>query len=103
MLSEPKQPLRHNTAGRRARSDTLFVGSTPSIPPGTYCCTPDTGRGYVRSESIPRVEGTPVEQVRSLWAAYARGGVDAMHTQVGEAAVEVADDRVHLRERESHQ
>src|SRR5207237_7889110 len=29
-LSAPKLPLRHNTAGRRARSDTLLVGSTPS-------------------------------------------------------------------------
>src|SRR3954467_7994999 len=29
-LSEPKLPLRHSTAGRRARSDTLLVGSTPS-------------------------------------------------------------------------
>ena len=29
-LSEPKLPLRHKTAGRRARSDTLLVGSTPS-------------------------------------------------------------------------
>ncbi|HEX5781336.1 MAG TPA: hypothetical protein VFX80_05425 [Solirubrobacteraceae bacterium] len=34
------------------------------------------------------MEGTPVEQVRALWAAYARGGVDAMHAQVGEAAIE---------------
>jgi hypothetical protein len=34
------------------------------------------------------VEGTPIEQVRALWAAYARGGVDAMHAQVGETAVE---------------
>ena len=34
------------------------------------------------------MEGTPIEQVRALWAAYARGGVDAMHAQVGEAAVE---------------
>jgi hypothetical protein len=29
-LSEPKLPLRHSTAGRKARSDTLLVGSTPS-------------------------------------------------------------------------
>src|SRR5215212_3300956 len=28
-LSEPKLPLRHSTAGRKARSETLFVGSTP--------------------------------------------------------------------------
>ena len=34
------------------------------------------------------MEGTPVEQVRALWAAYARGGVDAMHAEVGEAAIE---------------
>jgi len=30
-LSEPKLPFRHRTAGRRARSDTLLVGSTPTI------------------------------------------------------------------------
>src|SRR6266851_9038136 len=29
-LSDPKLPLRHSTAGRNARSDTLLVGSTPS-------------------------------------------------------------------------
>src|SRR5207253_9854418 len=29
-LSDPKLPLRHSTAGRKARSDTLLVGSTPS-------------------------------------------------------------------------
>jgi hypothetical protein len=34
------------------------------------------------------VDGTPIDQVRALWAAYARGGVDAMHAQVGEAVVE---------------
>jgi hypothetical protein len=34
------------------------------------------------------VKGTPVEQVRALWAAYARGGVDAMHALVGDAPVE---------------
>jgi len=31
-LSEPKLPSRHSTAGRKARSATLFVGSTPSTP-----------------------------------------------------------------------
>jgi hypothetical protein len=34
------------------------------------------------------VEGTPLEQVRALWAAYARGGVDAMRELVGDAPVE---------------
>jgi hypothetical protein len=34
------------------------------------------------------VDGTPIDQVRALWAAYARGGVDAMHAQVGEGVVE---------------
>jgi hypothetical protein len=34
------------------------------------------------------VEGTPVEQVRALWAAYARSGVDAMHALVGDAPIE---------------
>ena len=34
------------------------------------------------------MEGTPIEQVRALWAAYARGGVDAMHALVGDAPVE---------------
>ncbi len=30
LLSEPQLPLRHGTAGRTARSDALFVGSTSS-------------------------------------------------------------------------
>lgn len=30
LLSEPKLPLRHSTAGHSTRSATLFVGSTPS-------------------------------------------------------------------------
>jgi len=34
------------------------------------------------------VEGKPIEQVRALWAAYARGGVDAMQRVVGDAQVE---------------
>jgi len=34
------------------------------------------------------VEGKPIEQVRALWAAYSRGGVDAMHAEVGDLPVE---------------
>jgi hypothetical protein len=34
------------------------------------------------------VEGEPIDQVRALWAAYSRGGVDAMHAVVGDAPVE---------------
>jgi hypothetical protein len=34
------------------------------------------------------VKGTPIEQVRAIWAAYARGGVEAMHAAVGDAPVE---------------
>ena len=34
------------------------------------------------------MEGKPIEQVRALWAAYQRGGVDAMHELVGDAPVE---------------
>jgi hypothetical protein len=34
------------------------------------------------------VEGKPLAQVRALWAAYERGGVDAMHRVVGDAPVE---------------
>ncbi len=34
------------------------------------------------------MEGKPIEQVRAMWAAYARGGVDAMHAEVGDAPVE---------------
>jgi ketosteroid isomerase-like protein len=34
------------------------------------------------------VEGKPLEQVKALWAAYARGGVEAMHRVVGDANVE---------------
>ena len=34
------------------------------------------------------MEGPPLEQVRALWAAYARGGVDAMHDEVGDTSVE---------------
>jgi len=34
------------------------------------------------------MEGKPIDQIRALWAAYARGGVDAMHAEVGDAPVE---------------
>jgi ketosteroid isomerase-like protein len=34
------------------------------------------------------VEGKPIEQVRALWAAYARGGVEAMREAVGDAPVD---------------
>ena len=34
------------------------------------------------------MEGKPIDQVRALWAAYARGGVEAMHAEVGDALVE---------------
>jgi ketosteroid isomerase-like protein len=34
------------------------------------------------------VEGRPIEQVKAMWAAYARGGVEAMHELVGDAPVE---------------
>jgi len=34
------------------------------------------------------MEDKPIDQVRALWAAYARGGVDAMHAEVGDALVE---------------
>jgi ketosteroid isomerase-like protein len=34
------------------------------------------------------VEGKPIEQVRELWAAYARGGVAAMREAVGDTLVE---------------
>jgi hypothetical protein len=34
------------------------------------------------------VERTPIEVIRALWAAYARGGIDAMHKVVGDAPVE---------------
>ena len=34
------------------------------------------------------MEGKPIEQVRAMWAAYARGGVEAMHRVVGDADVE---------------
>jgi ketosteroid isomerase-like protein len=34
------------------------------------------------------VEGKPIEQVRALWAAYARGGVSAMREVVGDTLVE---------------
>jgi ketosteroid isomerase-like protein len=34
------------------------------------------------------VEGKPIEQVRALWAAYARGGVSAMRELVGDTLVE---------------
>jgi hypothetical protein len=40
------------------------------------------------SESMAEVEGKPIEQVRAMWAAYARGGVEAMHAAVGDAPVE---------------
>ena len=30
----------------------------------------------------------PIDQVRALWAAYARGGVEAMHAEVGDGLVE---------------
>ena len=34
------------------------------------------------------MDGTPIEQVRALWTAYARGGVDAMHALVGDTPIE---------------
>jgi hypothetical protein len=34
------------------------------------------------------VEGKPIEQVRAMWGAYARGGVEALHQVVGDAPVE---------------
>jgi hypothetical protein len=34
------------------------------------------------------VEGKPIEQVRALWAAYARGGVEAIQAEAGDAPVE---------------
>jgi ketosteroid isomerase-like protein len=34
------------------------------------------------------VEGKPIEQVRALWAAYARGGVSAMREVVSDTLVE---------------
>ena len=34
------------------------------------------------------MEGKPIEQVRALWAAYARGGVAAMRELVGDTLVE---------------
>ena len=34
------------------------------------------------------MEGKPIEQVRAMWSAYARGGVEAMHQVVGDADVE---------------
>ena len=34
------------------------------------------------------MEGEPLEQVKAMWAAYARGGVEAMHEVVGDAPVE---------------
>ena len=37
---------------------------------------------------MPAVEGKPIEQVRAMWAAYARGGVEAMHAVVGDTLVE---------------
>ncbi len=37
---------------------------------------------------MPAVEGKPIEQVRAMWAAYARGGVEAMHALVGDTLVE---------------
>jgi hypothetical protein len=34
------------------------------------------------------VEGKPIEQVRAIWTAYARGGVEAMQRLVGDTLVE---------------
>ena len=34
------------------------------------------------------MEGEPLEQVKAMWAAYARGGVEAMHAVVGDTLVE---------------
>jgi hypothetical protein len=34
------------------------------------------------------MEGNPIEQVRALWEAYARGGVAAMHDVVGDRQIE---------------
>jgi ketosteroid isomerase-like protein len=34
------------------------------------------------------VEGKPIDQVRAIWTAYQRGGVDALREVVGDAPVE---------------
>src|SRR5918994_7461709 len=81
---------------RTAGAPSCIVdGSTPSIP-GTSCCTPEPGRGYVGRNPayagtlrrFTAVEGKPIEQVRAMWTAYARGGVEAMHHLVGDTQVE---------------
>src|SRR5215213_5333457 len=48
-LSDPKLPLRHNTAGRKARSATLLVGSTPS----TRAQVHSAGHHFVSSRHNP--------------------------------------------------
>src|SRR5215217_5643 len=74
---------------------SIIVGSTPSIlaahlavhrklEAATRCPFPPVGG----SESMHLVEGTPIEQVKAMWAAYARGGVEAMHDVVGDTLVE---------------
>jgi ketosteroid isomerase-like protein len=37
---------------------------------------------------LTAVEGKPIEQVRAIWTAYARGGVEAMRRLVGDTLVE---------------
>jgi hypothetical protein len=44
--------------------------------------------GRLRRIASVAVEGKPIEQVRAMWAAYQRGGVDALHDVVGDAPVE---------------
>ncbi len=72
------------------------VGVHSLHPPGTYLLYTGTGGGYASiaprargsGEHAAAVEGKPIEQVRAMWAAYARGGVEAMHAASASTVVE---------------
>ena len=95
-LSEPKLPLGHSTAGRRARSDTLLVGSTPSTrakvhSPAHHLSNSRQSAAALRSElSCPRPNNRPrwARTGTSRWRNSARSNSPARkhcHRQIAAA------------------
>ncbi len=62
-LSQPKLPLRYSTAGRRARSASLLVGSTPST--------------RAKVHASPGLAGDPRRAAARHWPRSAPGGLPA--------------------------
>jgi hypothetical protein len=71
LAADPKLPFRHSTAGRKARSDTLLIGSTPSTR-----ATVHSGAHHMVVErtaqrcSLPKHDGVPASL--APWQAFHR-------------------------------